>query len=321
MDLARLIVNNDMFDSLFVEKYRPQTLDDIILTDDNYRVFNQFKEKEEIPNLLFAGPPGIGKTSLAKIIVKDLIKCDYIYINASDENDIESIRKKAISYAKERPSRGKINVIILDECDGLMQETQKALRNAIEEYSRTTRWILTCNYIHKIIPALQSRCQNFDLTPPILEVVKRCSAILNYERITLTEENRDYFIKLIKKDYPDIRKCVNNIQKYTVNGRLTIDKEETDQVFIDDLYDRIESGISENIRQFLTDNDEKFNGEYHSLLKLLFNYTHEKDLPEKFKRELLITISNYLAQNTIVLDKEINAFACCLELVKLFEKR
>ena len=123
MDLARLIVNNDMFDSLFVEKYRPQTLDDIILTDDNYRVFNQFKEKEEIPNLLFAGPPGIGKTSLAKIIVKDLIKCDYIYINASDENDIESIRKKAISYAKERPSKGKINVIILDECDGLMQES------------------------------------------------------------------------------------------------------------------------------------------------------------------------------------------------------
>ena len=202
-----------------------------------------------------------------------------------------------------------------------MQESQKALRNAIEEYSRTTRWILTCNYIHKIIPALQSRCQNFDLTPPILEVVKRCSAILNYEHITLTEENRDYFIKLIKKDYPDIRKCVNNIQKYTVNGRLTIDKEETDQVFIDDLYDRIESGISENIRQFLTDNDEKFNGEYHSLLKLLFNYTHEKDLPEKFKRDLLITISNYLYQNTQVLDKEINAFCCCLELVKLFEKR
>jgi hypothetical protein len=126
---------------------------------------------------------------------------------------------------------------------------------------------------------------------------------------------------LIKKDYPDIRKCVNNIQKYTVNGRLTIDKEETDQVFIDDLYDRIESGISENIRQFLTDNDEKFNGEYHSLLKLLFNYTYEKDIPEKFKRDLLITISNYLAKNTFVLDKEINAFCCCLDLVKLFEKR
>jgi len=306
---------------LFVEKYRPQTLDDIILTEENYKIFNQFKENGEIPNLLFAGSPGIGKTSLAKIIVKDLIKCDYIYINASDENDIETIRNKCVAYAKQKPTAGKINVIILDECDGLLQESQKALRNAIEEYSRTTRWILTCNYIHKIIPALQSRCQNFDLTPPILEVVKRVSAILNYEKITLTEENRDYFIKLIKKDYPDIRKCINNVQKYTVNGRLIIDREETDKVFIDDLYDRIISGHSEQIRQFLVDNDEKFNGEYHSLLKLLFNYTYEKtDLDEKLKRKLLILIQKYMFANTQVLDKEINAFTCCLEIIEMLEK-
>lgn len=308
------------FNGLFVEKYRPQTLDDIILTEENYKIFNQFKENGEIPNLLFAGSPGIGKTSLAKIIVKDLIKCDYIYINASDENDIESIRNKAITYAKQKPKKGKISVIILDEADGLAGESQKALRNAIEEYSKTTRWILTCNYIHKIIPALQSRCQNFDLTPPILEVVKRVSAILNYEKITLTEENRDYFIKLIKKDYPDIRKCVNNVQKYTVNGRLIIDREETDKVFIDDLYDRIKSGQSETVRQFLVDNDEKFNGEYHSLLKLLFNYTHDKtDLDEKLKRKLLILIQKYMFANTQVLDKEINAFACCLEMIEMLD--
>ncbi len=308
-----------MFNSLFVEKYRPSTLDDIILTDENYAVFNQFKNQEEIPNLLFAGAPGIGKTSLAKIIVKDLIECDYLYINASDENDIESIREKCIPYAKQRPSKGKINVIILDECDGLLQESQRALRNIIEEYSRTTRWILTCNYIHRIIPALQSRCQSFDLTPPVLEVVKRCADILNYEKITLTEENRDYFIKLIKKDYPDIRKCINNIQKYSVNGRLTIEKEETDKVFIDELYEFIEKKNAVKIRKFLVENDEKFNGEYHSLLKLLFNYTYEKeDLKEEFKRDLLIIISEYLYRNTFVLDKEINAFTCCLELIKKF---
>ena len=122
---------------------------------------------------------------------------------------------------------------------------------------------------------------------------------------------------MIKKDYPDIRKCVNNIQKYTVNGRLTIDKEETDKVFVDDLFDRIKSGITDNIRQFLTDNDEKFNGEYHSLLKLLFNYTHEKeDLEEGLKNDILILISEYLYRNTFVLDKEINSFACCLEIMK-----
>jgi DNA polymerase III delta prime subunit len=308
------------FSSLFVEKYRPQTLNDIILTDDNHKVFNQFKEKGEIPNLLFAGSPGIGKTSLAKIIVKDLIKCSYLYINASDENDIETIRTKCLTYAKQKPTIGKINVIILDESDGLAQNSQKALRNMIEEYSKFTRWILTCNYIHRIIPALQSRCQSFDLTPPIIEVVKRCSAILNYEKITLTEENRDYFIKLIKKDYPDIRKCINNIQKYSVNGRLIIEKEETDKVFIDDLYERIESKQLDNIRRFIIDNDDKFNGEYHSLLKLLFNYTYERaNLSEKLKQDCLIVISEYMYRNNFVLDGEINAFTCCLELVKLFD--
>ena len=308
-----------MFNSLFVEKYRPGTLDDIILTEENYKAFNQFREQEEIPNLLFAGAPGIGKTSLAKIIVNDLIKCGHIYINASDENDIETIRTKCITYAKQQPTKGKINVIILDECDGLLQESQRALRNIIEEYSRTTRWILTCNYIHRIIPALQSRCQNYDLTPPILEVVKRCADILNYEKITLTEDNRDYFIKLIKKDYPDIRKCINNIQKYSVNGRLMIEKEETDKAFIDELYEKIEAKQVVQVRKFLVENDDKFNGEYHSLLKLLFNYTFEKeDLKEIFKRELLIIISEYLYRNTFVLDKEINAFTCCLELVKKF---
>ena len=308
-----------MFDNLFVEKYRPSTLDDIILTEENYAVFNQFKNQEEIPNLLFAGAPGIGKTSLAKIIVNDLIVCDYLYINASDENDIQTIRTKCIEYAKRRPTKGKINVIILDECDGLMQESQRALRNIIEEYSRTTRWILTCNYIHRIIPALQSRCQSYDLTPPVLDVVKRCADILNYEKITLTEDNRDYFIKLIKKDYPDIRKCINNIQKYSVNGRLMIEKEETDKAFIDELYEKIEAKQVVKVRKFLVENDDKFNGEYHSLLKLLFNYTFEKeDLKEDFKRELLIIISEYLYRNTFVLDKEINAFTCCLELVKKF---
>ena len=311
-----------MFDNLFVEKYRPSTLDDIILTDENYAVFNQFKNQEEIPNLLFAGAPGIGKTSLAKIIVNDLIVCDYLYINASDENDIQTIRTKCIEYAKRRPTKGKINVIILDECDGLMQESQRALRNIIEEYSRTTRWILTCNYIHRIIPALQSRCQSYDLTPPVLDVVKRCADILNYEKITLTEDNRDYFIKLIKKDYPDIRKCINNIQKYSVNGRLMIEKEETDKAFIDELYEKIEAKQVVQVRKFLVENDDKFNGEYHSLLKLLFNYTFEKeDLKEIFKRELLIIISEYLYRNTFVLDKEINAFTCCLELVNKYQNK
>ena len=140
-----------MFDSLWVEKYRPKTLGDIILSDDNLSIIEKYQTENEIPNLLFAGCQGVGKTTLAKILVNDVLECQYLYINASDENGIDTIRSKVTQFAQTRSLDGKIKVIILDECDGLSQDAQRALRNTMEEYAEITRFILTANYSHRII--------------------------------------------------------------------------------------------------------------------------------------------------------------------------
>ena len=186
------------FNSLWVEKYRPSTLDDIILSDENRIIVEKFSTEQAIPNLLMCGCPGTGKTSLAKVIVNSVLQCQYLYINASDENGIDTIRSKVTQFAQTRSLDGSLKVIILDECDGLSQDAQRALRNTMEEYAAQTRFILTANYNHKIIPALQSRCQSIDMSPPLDKCVDRVSDILLQPGIDCTglSEHIKVFIML-----------------------------------------------------------------------------------------------------------------------------
>jgi len=304
-----------MFNNLWVEKYRPKTIDEMVLSSENRAYFNTLKD--EVPNLLFVGTPGIGKTTIAKIIVQDILKCQYLYINASDENGIDTIRSKVCGFSQTKSLDGSIKIVILDEADGITIDGQRALRNTMEEYSSFTRFILTANYKHKIIPAIQSRTQYFDLNPSVQDVLSRIVYILRTENIEVPTTERVNLARVIKDNYPDIRKIINTIQKYSVSGVLHI-KDTTDR---NDIVTKINNHLVSKkvleLRKFLIENENEFQGDYASLLKHYLNFIYNSDTKPDNKRQMIVIISEYLYRDAFVLDKEINAFACFCQLEKL----
>lgn len=308
-----------MLNSIWTEKYRPKTLNEMVLSPDNRNYFSSLKG--EVPNLLFIGTPGIGKTTIAKVIVQDILKCQYLYINASDENGIDTIRNKVNNFSQTKSFDGNIKIVILDECDGITIDGQRALRNTMEEYSAYTRFILTANYKHKIIPPIQSRAQCFDLNPVISDVVTRIGYILKCENIDIPNTEKLNLVKVIKENFPDIRKTINVIQKYCITGVLAI-KENADR---NGVTNKIHKFIKENklieMRKYLIENELEFQGDYNSLLKSYLNFLYEadivSDIKENKKREAILTIAEYLYRDAMVLDKEINAFACFLTVSKI----
>lgn len=301
------------FNNIWVEKYRPKTLEDFICTQNNKEIILSFENKKEIPNLLFTGTPGLGKTSLAKIIVNEILQCQYLYINASDENGIDTIRTKVSSFAQTKSIDGNIKVIILDECDGLTIDAQRVLRNTMEEYAKITRFILTANYNYRVIPALQSRCQSIDLTPPIDMVVKRCALILKKENIELPEDQKVKFIELVKDLYPDLRKCINELQKHSVSGRLSLNETNNNEI-IQVVYKELQNKNITTVRRLLIENEPKFNSDYVSLLRDLFNYIDKEETDLKNKEHYLITIAEHIYRSSFVIDQEINCYACLIQM-------
>jgi len=304
------------FSNLWIEKFRPKTLSDFISTPFTRESLLSFKNKEEIPNLLFTGAAGIGKTSAAKIIVNDILECQYLYINASDENGIDTIRNKVMNFAQTMSIDGKIKVIILDECDGLSIDAQRALRNTMEEFAGITRFILTANYKYKIIPALQSRCQSFDLTPPLDLAVKRCASILKQESITVPDDQRVKLVEFIKGTYPDLRKCINELQKFSSSGTLVLNDTKNNKV-LDLIFKEVKKKNVEILRKALIESEHTFNSDYTSLLRNLFNHVDETETNPDLKRFYLLTISEYLYRDSFVIDKEINCYACLIQLSEI----
>lgn len=301
------------FNNLWCEKYRPRKLSDFVVSDQNLEIIKSFQKKEQIPNLLFLGTPGIGKTTLAKIIVNDILNCQYLYINASDENGIDTIRTKVTGFAQTKSLDGNLKVIILDECDGLTMDGQRALRNTMEELAGFTRFILTANYKYKIIPALQSRCQSLDLTPPLDTVVKRCALILKNENIAVENGQKQKLLDLVRKFYPDIRLCINELQKFSVTGSLKINEFNADDL-LHLIYKEIKNKNINSLRKALIENESAFNSDYVSLLRNLFNFIDEKELDLDFKKKALIITAEHLYRSAFVVDQEINFFACIILL-------
>ena len=299
-----------MFQNLFVEKYRPKTLADIVLTNEERLYFESLKSKEEIPNLLFAGNPGTGKTTLSKIIANDIVDCQYLYINASDENGIDTIRSKVIGFASTKSLDGKLKLVLFDECDALTLDSQKALRNVIEEYSENTRFIFTCNYLFKVIPALQSRCQIFNLTPPLDGVLNRVVSILKNEGITVPDTEKQRLVELVRSGYPDLRRIINDIQKFSFTGTLVI-KDNQAKGIANKVVEKIKGKASpQELRKYVIEREQEFSGDYLQLLKEMFEVLFETDT----NVNSLLIVSEGMYKDAIVIDKEINWFSTCLKL-------
>lgn len=309
-----------MFKDLFIEKYRPATLGDIVLEDNVRSKIEQFIKNRSIPHLLFSGPPGIGKTSLAKIIVKEL-GSDYLYINASDESGIDTIRNKVQNFAQTVSLSDTVKIVILDEADGMSaagggNSAQNVLRNVMETYSDICRFILTCNSLAKVIKPIQSRCQRIDLSPPIKGVLARIVNILAKENITLDTDQKAYVGQLVKRHYPDIRTIIGALEQSILNGSIVLkNSNDTSKNVAAEVFELIKSKKNiATIREYVIGKSIDFNNDYNLLLKNMFNVAYEMQ-DEKKKRDTMLIISKYLFQNGFVMDQEINATACYLELM------
>lgn len=304
-----------MNEKIWVEKYRPQTLDELVIDDNIKNIIKNFGK--DIPHLLLTGSPGLGKTTLAKIIAKDILDCDFLYINASDESGVDTIREKVIGFAQTMSFDGGLKIVILDEGDSLSTQAQSILRNVMESYASTTRFILTGNYKHKIIPALQSRCQSLSLHTPLKEVTRRCLEILKKENIQIPENQKRSLIELIRSHYPDIRKCINELEKYSKSGVLSIEtKKDTNQV-MDLIYTNLKTKNTLKTRKFLIENEELFDSDHESLLKDLLNYFYDLQIDDIVKKQAILIIADSLFKMMSVTDREICCIACLLQLEDL----
>tara|TARA_B100000927_G_scaffold288509_1_gene283228 strand:+ start:372 stop:1274 length:903 start_codon:yes stop_codon:yes gene_type:complete len=295
--------------SLLVEKYRPTVLDEYVGNEHIKKTVSQYLEQNDIQNLIFYGPAGTGKTTLAKLIIKNL-NCDHLYINASDERGIETIRDKVSGFASVASFKP-LKVIILDEADFLTIQAQASLRNIIETFSRTTRFILTCNYVERIIDPLQSRCQTLKVIPPSKkEVALHLANVMAIEGTIYDLED----IKIIVNQYyPDLRKCLNTIQLSTQDQKLVIDK----SVLVSSNYMRkVLKELSSDkprfntIRQIIADANVQ---DFEELYRYLYDHAHIFALGKEGM--VAYYINEYSYQSNFRIDKEINCMALINQLI------
>ena len=301
--------------TLFTERFRPTDPKDYIGNEVFKASLDQWIKQQDIPHILLHGPAGTGKTTAAKLIVANL-DCDHIYINCSDENGIETIREKVKSFASAATFRA-LKVVIMDEADFLTINAQAALRNVIEAFSKTTRFVFTCNYIERVIDPIQSRTSVFEVLPPSKsEVAKRCVQIL--DEVVCNRSTED-LVAIVNKTYPDIRKTLNLLQSCIIsepagtflklNKDIVNQKQYTDQII--DLIKSNDDKAFNQIRQLVADSNIR---DYNELYRALFENLDSFHNP--VLGTIIIAESQY--QSVMAPDKEITFMGCIANLLKPF---
>ena len=300
-------------DFLWVEKYRPKTISDIILPDDLKETFTKIVESGEMPNMLFTGSAGLGKTTVAKALCNQ-IGLDWILINGSEEGNIDTLRGKIKQFASSVSLQGGFKVVILDEADYLnAQSTQPALRGFIEEFANNCRFILTCNFKNRIIEPLYSRCGVYEFNTTKKSMANLCMNFMNRAKIILTDEGIEFdepvLAELIMKFAPDWRRVLNELQRQAFNGKIS--GINTDVNNFDQLFAHLKNKEFKQMRKWVTDNmDVEATAIFRGIYDRMYDYLKPQSIPQ-----LVLILADYQYKQAFVADHELNIVACMTEIM------
>jgi len=303
-------------DFLWVEKYRPKTVSDIVLPQSLKQTFQKIVASKELPNMLFTGTAGLGKTTVARALCNEL-GCDYILINGSEEGNIDTLRTKIKQFASSVSLQGGYKVVILDEADYLNpQSTQPALRGFIEEFSRNCRFILTCNFKNRIIEPLHSRCGVYEFNTSKKSMIELCESFMDRCKTILDNEQVKYDAKpvaeLIMKFAPDWRRVLNELQRYSVNGKIDsgIVSNLQDKNF-DDLFSHLKNKNFKSMRSWVVNNIDT---DASAIFRAIYDRMSNKVAPQSIP-QLVLLLADYQYKNAFVADHELNVVACLTEVM------
>ena len=303
-------------DFLWVEKYRPKVVADTILPESLKLTFQKIVNGGELPNMLFTGTAGLGKTTIARALCNEL-GCDFILINGSEEGNIDTLRTKIKQFASSVSLQGGYKVVILDEADYLNpQSTQPALRGFIEEFSNNCRFILTCNFKNRIIEPLHSRCGVYEFNTSKKSMIELCESFMARCKTILDNEKIEYddkpLAELIMKFAPDWRRVLNELQRYSINGRIDsgVVANLQDKNF-DDLFSHLKNKNFKSMRSWVVNNIDT---DASAIFRAIYDRMMDKVAPQSIP-QLVLLLADYQYKNAFVADHELNVVACLTEVM------